>query len=947
MEALQKLTKGIDKSAKKRKKKGKAPKPKQWEKLKLNRDKLGEILTREVDGNPAEQNKFKRNVQALVDANAEYKKAEGAFKDSVINTLVSFGTPLPSEKEDDDHHDTSHGPADPEKPPPFECSLTYFITMFQRQIHWMQENSLPLLFGVIIAMILANTVADDYDYYLGGGREVEPHHVVDHIVSLVNATDSHGDAAEGGHLRRLSAGGKEVFEVVCISFFGHAPSLRFVANDLVICFFFGIAAKEITESVLPGGSLNPLKKAATPLIATLGGVLGPIVVYFCLVPIFNAAGMFQGDHDMATLYNGWGIVTATDIALAWVVAKKVFGEGHPAIDFLLLLAIADDGIGLIIVAIFYGDPNHPVQPIYLLVTMFGMLVAYGFRKIYYSRPIGQRIHQSWCLYVCICGPISWIGLIKASLHPALALCFIVPFMPGPEHAEMEAAKKKEDDKLLAELGEETQLEVVEEGNETDMSEQSTEEPHWKGRRRSQVPSSPRKILAEKERVAATLAKFDTHMAKLSSTKHLQRTYSEPDLLLEPATPGKQPLRSDSPELGANGPLSPVYEHHLSMRHMTGMHGVDIHAHPRMQAIRSRKIATRSLQSGRSAAIRGNLNPERMIQVQHQHGGGETVAHGSTLDIFEHECKLFVDVSLGFFAICNAGVKIEGFNGMAWSIYLSLLFGKVGGIVACASIGSALGFPLPKGMGFRHLCMVGLIASIGLTVALFVADSAFEDDGLKGEAKMGSLLSVINGLFAFIISFFMDMKSKEGQGKKNVAAAFFAKKAGNQWMKAAGLKNNNKVAVDQGKRVRLHSGDEADRVAEDMDDDDIEHEIEAEEVAARTKLGLGLTVAAHSEPDMMLNAGELAHHIVSSDVKRTHHHLTATDRRNVHLHAAIPGRRSTHAKTASLKIPNHPTGASPSRLAPLDLNPAQLAKSPALLQPLALSPAPAPGSSPRL
>jgi hypothetical protein len=103
---------------------------------------------------------------------------------------------------------------------------------------------------------------------------------------------------------------------------------------------------------------------------------------------------------------------------------------------------------------------------------------------------------------------------------------------------MEAAKKKEDDKLLAELGEETQLEVVEEGNETDMSEQSTEEPHWKGRRRSQVPSSPRKILAEKERVAATLAKFDTHMAKLSSTKHLQRTYSEPDLLLEPGEPAQ-------------------------------------------------------------------------------------------------------------------------------------------------------------------------------------------------------------------------------------------------------------------------------------------------------------------------------------------------------------------------------------------------------------------------
>ncbi len=40
----------------------------------------------------------------------------------------------------------------------------------------------------------------------------------------------------------------------------------------------------------------------------------------------------------------WGIPTATDISLAWLVAVAVFGKGHPAVAFLLLLAVADDGV---------------------------------------------------------------------------------------------------------------------------------------------------------------------------------------------------------------------------------------------------------------------------------------------------------------------------------------------------------------------------------------------------------------------------------------------------------------------------------------------------------------------------------------------------------------------------------------------------------------------------
>jgi len=44
---------------------------------------------------------------------------------------------------------------------------------------------------------------------------------------------------------------------------------------------------------------------------------------------------------------GWGVVTATDIMLAWLGGRVVFGDGHPAIDFLLLLAVADDAIGMV------------------------------------------------------------------------------------------------------------------------------------------------------------------------------------------------------------------------------------------------------------------------------------------------------------------------------------------------------------------------------------------------------------------------------------------------------------------------------------------------------------------------------------------------------------------------------------------------------------------------
>jgi Na+/H+ antiporter NhaA len=171
---------------------------------------------------------------------------------------------------------------------------------------------------------------------------------------------------------------------------GHQLTLHYIINDIFMVFFFGIATKEVTESCLPGGSLNPPRKAFSPLVATVGGVTGPVAVYLIVTYVVFQAGGFDdpmydkqvwgganctssaasGDYhdrrmlkggsttnltnysaaayaygdvaaaagsakvddgcawtrqplDYYSVAYGWGVPTATDISLAWVVAVQV------------------------------------------------------------------------------------------------------------------------------------------------------------------------------------------------------------------------------------------------------------------------------------------------------------------------------------------------------------------------------------------------------------------------------------------------------------------------------------------------------------------------------------------------------------------------------------------------------------------------------------------------
>ncbi len=263
--------------------------------------------------------------------------------------------------------------------------------------NFVAEYSLLLIIGAVTALIWANTNPESY------------HHFVEFVI---------WDHAPIGHLHD-----------------GHRTlTLHYLVNDVLMALFFAIAAKEVWEAViLKNGSLRG-KKAATPLFATAGGMFGPIGVYLGLA-------LLMGSDTYQAVANGWAIPTATDIAFSYLVGRLVFGAGHPAVRFLLLLAIADDAAGLIILAIFY--PSGELAPEWLLLSAAGAFSAYFFfnylpRKMdrgNQDRPTSTRVRKLLGgLPYIVGGCISWYGFMRSGLHPALGLLPIVPAIPHADRA---------------------------------------------------------------------------------------------------------------------------------------------------------------------------------------------------------------------------------------------------------------------------------------------------------------------------------------------------------------------------------------------------------------------------------------------------------------------------------------------------------------------------------
>ncbi len=185
-------------------------------------------------------------------------------------------------------------------------------------------------------------------------------------------------------------------------------SLHFWVNDALMTAFFLVVGMEIRREIHEG-ALSRFDQAILPLVAASGGVIVPALIYLAL------------NRDPAGA-QGWAVPTATDIAFA-VGVLALLGRSIPVNVrvFLLALAIIDDIIAVLIIAVFY---TTSLQFSGFAVALLGILVVVGFQRI----GIGSAP-----LYL-LPGSLVWIGFLMAGIHPTLAgvvLGLMTPASPLP------------------------------------------------------------------------------------------------------------------------------------------------------------------------------------------------------------------------------------------------------------------------------------------------------------------------------------------------------------------------------------------------------------------------------------------------------------------------------------------------------------------------------------
>ena len=155
------------------------------------------------------------------------------------------------------------------------------------------------------------------------------------------------------------------------SYYRFAHATTFLVNDVGMVFFFALITKEVAEATLPGGDLHPWRRAALPVAAAVGGVIVSIACYVAFVEY----------SDEPVLMGGWAAACAVDIPGSYIIARLIFGR-HPAVPFLLVLAIAADAIGLACVAML-----EPIGPVHLVVGLGLMGMALGLAAVLRRRGV--------------------------------------------------------------------------------------------------------------------------------------------------------------------------------------------------------------------------------------------------------------------------------------------------------------------------------------------------------------------------------------------------------------------------------------------------------------------------------------------------------------------------------------------------------------------------------
>ncbi|MDY5584968.1 MAG: Na+/H+ antiporter NhaA [Arcanobacterium sp.] len=179
---------------------------------------------------------------------------------------------------------------------------------------------------------------------------------------------------------------------------------EWAADGLLAVFFFLVGLELKQEFVT--GSLRDVRKALVPILAAACGMVGPILVYVLIQVITGSSE-----------YGGWAVPVATDIAFALAILG-LFGKGLPpaARTFLMTLAVVDDLLGIILIAIFFaGDLNFIA-----LAIALGIIAGFGF--------LTHKRITSWYILWPL-GILAWYFMHASGVHATIAgvaLGMVVP-----------------------------------------------------------------------------------------------------------------------------------------------------------------------------------------------------------------------------------------------------------------------------------------------------------------------------------------------------------------------------------------------------------------------------------------------------------------------------------------------------------------------------------------
>jgi NhaA family Na+:H+ antiporter len=174
-------------------------------------------------------------------------------------------------------------------------------------------------------------------------------------------------------------------------------------NDGLMAVFFFLVGLEIKREVLIG-ELSSLRKAAFPFIAAIGGAIVPALFYVLVT---------HGSDGQ----KGWGIPMATDIAFALGVLAVIGNRVPVSLKiFVTALAIVDDIIAVLVIALFYTDQIHFLS---LAIGLGGVVLAFGANLLGARKPV----------FYAVIGIFVWCAVLKSGVHATVAgvlLAFTIP-----------------------------------------------------------------------------------------------------------------------------------------------------------------------------------------------------------------------------------------------------------------------------------------------------------------------------------------------------------------------------------------------------------------------------------------------------------------------------------------------------------------------------------------